>query len=560
MKKRILVIAPLLLLAGAVALWVYGRPAYHHYKEKRALAEAKAFMAKADYREASLSARTALMLNSNNLDACQVMAELADLAHSPALLDWRRRIADLAPNLTNRLLLATTCLRTQSKPYSIAAQTLEELASSATNSADYHAVAAELAMKLGKPSEAIDQFEAAARLEPTNEIFQVNLSVLRLLSTNDAVAAAARATLERLSTSPELGAVALRSLVADCLHRNDLPSAARFSSQLLADPHVNLDDRLQHADILQQSKSPEFDAYLGSVQHDSVTNAAAVYTTASWMIGHSLAEAAQQWLTNRPAKVRAQQPVPLALVDCYFARQDWTGLEAFLTDQKWQDLEFLRFAFLSQAAAKQQQELAADSRWRSALHETDNQLGALTTLLSLARNWGRPKAQEDLLWQIGQHFPRERWALRDLERLYGTAGNTRALNKVYVMMENYDSTDIAIQNNLAATSMLLKINLFQAYDLAREAYTSHPDEGIIASTYAYSLHMQGRSKEGLAVMEKLKPEALEQPSVALYYGLLTSAAGEPAKAAKYLALAQKANLLPEEKALLAAASQTNTNR
>jgi len=43
--------------------------------------------------------------------------------------------------------------------------------------------------------------------------------------------------------------------------------------------------------------------------------------------------------------------------------------------------------------------------------------------------------------------------------------------------------------------------------------------------------------------------------VALYYGLLASAAGDHAKAGKYLALAQKANLLPEEKALLGEAAK-----
>jgi Flp pilus assembly protein TadD len=555
MKKPTLVVAILLLVAGALALWVWGRPAYRHYKEDRSLAQAKAFMARADYPDASLSARKALLLNSNNLEACVIMADLSELSRSPGVVDWRRRIADLAPTLTNRLLLASTCLRVQGKPYSIAAQTLEELAGSAHDSAAYHVVAAELALKLGNQSDAAAHFDAAARLEPTNELHQVNLSVLRLASTNDTVASAARATLERLRASPEVGAVALRWLVGDALRREDMAGAARFSSQLLADPRSDLADRLEHLGILQQTKSPDFNAFLGSVQRDSLTNAAAVYTTASWMLGHGLAEGARQYLTNCPAKLRAEQPVPLALVDCYFARRDWLGLEVFLLDKKWQDLEFLRFAFLSRAASQQQQDLAADSRWRSAVREAGTQLGPLSSLLSLARNWGRPKAEEDLLWRIGQHFPRERWALRDLARLYSAAGNTRGLNRLYAMMANYDSTNFVVQNNLAATSLLLKLNLSQAHQLARELYASHPEEAIIASTYAYSLHLQGRTKEGLDVLEKLKPETLELPPVALYYGLLASAAGDPAKAGKYLALAQKAELLPEEKTLLADAAK-----
>src|SRR5216110_1107597 len=85
----------------------------------------------------------------------------------------------------------------------------------------------------------------------------------------------------------------------------------------------------------------------------------------------------------------------------------------------------------------------------------------------------------------------------------------------------------------------------------RSAYQRHK-EAIITSTYAYSLHLQGRTREGLAALEKLKTESIELPPVALYYGVLLAAIGETNKARKYLELAQRANSLPEEKALLAA--------
>ena len=57
----------------------------------------------------------------------------------------------------------------------------------------------------------------------------------------------------------------------------------------------------------------------------------------------------------------------------------------------------------------------------------------------------------------------------------------------------------------------------------------------------------------MAALEKLKPEALETPSVAVYYGLLLSETGQTNKAGKYLGIAQKSELLPEEKALVAEA-------
>ena len=59
----------------------------------------------------------------------------------------------------------------------------------------------------------------------------------------------------------------------------------------------------------------------------------------------------------------------------------------------------------------------------------------------------------------------------------------------------------------------------------------------------------------MVVLEKLDAKALETPSVALYYGLLLSETGETNKAAKYLAIARKSDLLPEEKALAAEAAK-----
>ena len=551
MKKAIL--ASLVCVVGLLGLWFYGRPAYRHYRETRSAQQARSFMAKGDYRNASLSARQALRRNPRNLEACRVTAELADLSQSPNALDWRRRLAEVEPTIENKLKLATTALRAQGPPYPLAAQTLEELADSAKGVAAYHAVCAELALKLKNSVEAAARFEQASRLEPTNESYQLNLAVLRLQSTNAAAASEARATLERLQASAQLGAVALRWLVGEGLRRDDLVTAERFSKQLLSNPRSTPEDCVQHLSILRQVKSPEFTNYLGAVQKNALTNAMQVYGLSAWMIGHGLVDDALAWLTNCPVKVRSEQPVPLAVVDCYLARKDWEALEAFLQQQKWADRECLRWAFLSRTASELKQDMAAEARWRTAVREADGKLGPLTALLGLASTWGRDKAKEDLLWQIGQRYPNERWTLRELDRLYLAAGNTRGLNKLYSTMASFDSHNFAAQNNLAATSLLLRLNLSKAHELAKETFAQHPEEAVVASTYAYSLHLQGRTQEGLAVLEKLKADILETPSVALYYGVLLSAAGDTNKAGKYLGIAQKSDSLPEEKAMVAEA-------
>jgi predicted Zn-dependent protease len=550
MKKRLFWFALLLAVAGLSILWKCGLPAYRRHKETNSLSLARGFMAKGDYANASIAARQTLLVNSNNLAACNLMAELAEVSHSPAALDWRRRIAELAPTVDNRVLLAAASLRVAAEPYSLAAQTLEDLGDLGKTSVAYQVVAAELALKLGKKSDAAAHFEAATRLEPTNEFNQLNLAVLRLQGTGPGAAESARATLERLAARPVVGEIALRWLVGECLRTNDLSGAERYSERLLSGPGVIQADRLEQLGILRQSHSPEFDHRLAAVQRDSLTNAGAAYRVAKWMTACGLADQAQMWLGGCSAKLRSEQPVPLAQAECYLARRDWPGLESFLAGRDWQEFNFLRLAFLSRSAEQQQQKLVAESRWRGAVRESENQIGSLAALLGLARSWGRARDATDLLWRMGDHFPREKWIWRELGRELAASGDTPGLKKLYATMAGNDPANFAARNNFAATSLLLKSDLPEAHAMARKLYQEHPQEPVIASTYAWSLHLQGSTKEGLAVLEKLPEDQRAHPSVALYYGLLEAAAGDSTKGRRYLSLAREGALLPEEKALL----------
>ena len=87
-----------IVIGSLLGFQFFARPAYKRHKETRSIEQAKNFMAKRDYRNASLSARQTLQVNPSNLEACRIMADLAERSPFPAaLLDWRRRIADLAP-------------------------------------------------------------------------------------------------------------------------------------------------------------------------------------------------------------------------------------------------------------------------------------------------------------------------------------------------------------------------------------------------------------------------------------------------------------------------------
>ena len=110
------IVASVALAVVLVLAFFPGRFVYRHLKEKHSAADAQDFFAKGDYRSAWLSARQALLVNSNNITACRVMAEVSDAVHSPAALDWCQRLVKLSPAITNKLLLASVGLRYQSPP------------------------------------------------------------------------------------------------------------------------------------------------------------------------------------------------------------------------------------------------------------------------------------------------------------------------------------------------------------------------------------------------------------------------------------------------------------
>lgn len=545
----------IVLLAAAVAAW-FGRSYYRHFKERHDQAQAQAFLAAGDYRNALLSARQTLQLNPTNVPASRVMATIADLTHNPATLDWRRRIVQTEPTVENKLLLAAAALRYQNPPFPLTRQILDELAPVATNRTDYQVTAASLAVSLSRLDEAETHFETAAKLDPTNQLFEMNLAVLRLASTNQAKAVQARAVLEKLRTDANLELPALRALVADRLLHKDTAAANAYSTQLLASAHATLADQLQHLGIMRQLGSGDFSARLQAVQQQAATNAAAVAETAAWMQANDLLGDDLRWLTNLPAGVQSQMPVRLALADAYLQSADWRALRDFASKDDWGEMEFLRLALAARAWSQLGAPQVADSNWSSAVSEAGNRYGALTTLLGLTERWKLPREREDLLRRIVEKFPRERWAQQTLEQLYLVAGNTAGLNQLYAKLFSTFPDNANFKNNLAFTCLLLKTNLPQACQWAEEIYAGKTNVPSVASTYAFALYVQGRAREGLAVLQKLDARQLQQPDIAMYYGVLLAAVGDTNDAAPFLKIARaKTQWLPEEKVLFSTASR-----
>lgn len=542
-----------LLLTGTLALlmlaaWVFGRPLYRGWREQNSLAQAREFFAKSDFRNAVLAARQVLVLNRDNVEASRLMANLTELLRSPAALEWRRRVAELQPgNFTNQLQFARTAI--QLGQHSRATESLEAIPPAQRNHPSYHQLTAMLALTRNDPGEASLQLTEAARLDPDNKQIQLNLAVLGLHGTNATITETAMQSLRELAALPEFRTDALRQLTLAEFKNRNWTNAAAFSRELQSQTNAAFDDRLLHLRVLKESDNPDFAAYLRTLQDDARTSASLASRLAAWLTAQAQADDAARWLATLPDELQTRLEVKMARADCCVALKDWRTLQDLLQSADWGESEFLRHAMLARAARELRNDLGAQSEWRTALRATAERPRKLILLARLATAWAWQREREETLWLLVQRHPGERWAVDALTHSYIASGNTLGLQKVYSELVARHPDDLPARNNLAATSLLLNLQTERAHNLARLVYLNATNNAIFASTYAYSLYLQGRAADGLAVLEALPATELEQPNVALYHGALQSVVA-PEKAKKALDLAEKGPLLPEEKALL----------
>ena len=105
----------------------------------------------------------------------------------------------------------------------------------------------------------------------------------------------------------------------------------------------------------------------------------------------------------------------------------------------------------------------------------------------------------------------------------------------------------------ARLSLLLDSDLPKTHKLAAQLYEKNPTNMAFACTYALSLLKQDHAATALSLVHEWKIEPEKDPAVSAYYGIVLAAAGETEAAKPFLAAAEGAQLLPEEKTLVALA-------
>ena len=538
------------LIAATWAGYKYGLPRYHQYVEQKYALQAQRFVAKGDVPRAMLRARQVFTLNPDNPVALRVFADLADYFGSPYALYWRQRLVLLNPDPTNHLALARTALRAEAFPFPTATKALNEIAPASRQSPAYHLVAGALAVKLSDLQSAEQHYAEALKLNPDDPVNRMSLAVVRLQSRDPKLIADSRTTLELLRTDRQLGLLATRSLVGESIARGEFGRAETFSQQILTNQQVSFSDRIVHLAILNAGKSPRFETFLGETKKHAEENPFYVGELASWLNRFGFAQAALDWLNGLPARLTKQGMVPIAVADSYVALGQWKGLAVFLEKERWMELDAVRIGMMALASWKEFGSERYSITWQQAILLAARSPTMLNTLAEMAAGWGWKQETGDVLWFAVRKYPSENWPLTALENLYTRQRDTAGLRRVFQAMVKKDPKNALARNNFAMVSLLLGADEAEAHRYAAELHAAEPENPVFASTYAFSLYRQGRPQEAVQALRALGLARLDDPSLAAYYGVFLSAAGDTQTARTYLDKSAKACLLPEEQALV----------
>ena len=550
----VVVVSAVALLVGIV-LFSYGSRLYDDWRQSRLLRRATALLREGKLNKAAQTAQELVARHPDSLPALHVLAEAAEKQNLEEAVKWREQIARLLPtDLESQLNLASAALRFGK--LDVVRQALDRVPSSDRGKAAFHVVAGWLASAEGNLAEQEEQFAAAVKKEPTNDLYQFNLAALRIHSSDPEKTAQARDTLQRLSKLAPYRSGALRALLNDAVGNNDFAAADSFAQQLQMSPEITFNDYLLCLNFYRKLDEKKFRPLLEKVKPFAAHDPSNLAALMDWMNQNGLAGDVVKWIDKLPPAKLSSPPASVAVADAYATVKNWSRLKRWTRAGMWGDSEYLRLAYQAIATRQSRSRSSGiadtefETLWRSAERLASEQPEHELTLARLASKWELEKESEELWWRVAENPSARREALEELRRLYRTKNETAKLYDVLERLHEASPTEAPITADLARLGINLGQNTERSHQLAKEAYDRAPKEINCAVTYAFSLSRLGKNAEALAIVRSLPPEQLHDAHAAVYVALLLAQAGQIEAANNYIAIADDGKIYPEEEKLL----------
>ncbi|HEV3099052.1 MAG TPA: tetratricopeptide repeat protein [Candidatus Udaeobacter sp.] len=538
------------LVLGALFLR-YGLELYEDWRQTHLLHEAASMLQQGRFSEATHRARELLAQRPNSLPALYILAEAAEKQNLEETISWREQIARLRPkDPDSQLNLISAALRFGK--LDLARKTLDQIPARDRDRAAFHVVAGWLACAEGNFAEQEEQFAAAVKKEPKNDLYQFNLAALEIHSSDAQKKANARENLERLSKLASYRTGALRAFLNDAVTRNDLSAGDNVAQQLQMSPEVTFGDYLLCLNFYRKLDERKFHLLLERVKPFAAKNPSDLASLMEWMNRNGLTVEVVRWIEKLPAEKLTQPPAAVAVADAYANAKNWMRLKRWTRKGMWGEYDYLRLAYQA-IATRQSRQDNADTEfhalWNAAERSTHDQSERELVLARLASKWNLEKDSEQLWLRVAQDPPMRREALDALRRLYREGNNIEELYRVLQRLHDSSPNEAPITADLARLGLNLERNLERSHELAKEAHDRAPNEVNCAATYAFSLYRLGRNAEAIAIIQGLPADQLRDPHAAVYAALLLADTSQIDAAKDYVAAADD-EIYPEEKKVL----------
>jgi hypothetical protein len=525
------------------------------WQESRWLRSAETNLKQGNFSAANEAARKALAINRDSLSACEILAETTEKQNRAETVGWRAQIARLRPRDTaSQLNLASAALRFGQ--LDTARKALESVPKENRESASYHVVAGWLARAQGDEASQERHFAAALEKEPHNETYQYNLAAVRIKLPDPQRQAQARETLERLAKSAPFRVGSLRALLNDAVQRSNLEAADRFAQELQLSPQVTFSDDLLCLDFYKKLDQKKLATLLEKVKSLAAREPDDLAALMGWMNANGMSADVLRWMEKLPLEKTATPSAAIEVADAFSAQKNWSRLRRWTKGDDWGDFEYLRLAYQAYARQQSKQEGAeAETVWHDAERACEENPEREIRLARLASKWKLP-AQAEQLWLRVAHDPlSRREALDSLFAIYRANNDLPNLYLTAMRLHETSPDEPLISAEYARLSLLLDRNRDEGRRVAKEAFDQAPTEPPCAVTQALFLNSDGHAADGIAILQKLPPEKLHDPRLALYLAVLLLNDGKPEAAREFIDEANSGFVFPEEKKLLEEAVQ-----
>jgi len=533
----------------------YTAKLYGNWRERRLLQQATTLLQEGKLNDAARMAQALAHRHPDSLAALSILADTAEKQNLEQAVAWRERIARLLPkDSESQLNLASAALRFGK--LDLAREALDRLSERDRDSAAFHVVAGWLARAEGNFAEQEEQFAAAVKQEPKNDLYQFNLAALQIRSKDTEKSKNARETLDRLSTIAQFRTGSLRALLNDAVERNDRTAADSFAQQLQMSPDVTFGDYLLCLNFYRKLDEKKFRQLLEKVKPFAARNASDLASLIEWMNQNGFAADVVKWVDKLKPAVLSSPPVSVAVADAYATVKNWSRLKRWTGTGNWSDAEYLRLAYNAiaerhlRAGTGSTANSEFETLWKSAADLSKEEPEHELTLARLATKTQLTSQAEDLWMRVEENRTMRREALDNLRQLYRAKNETTKLYVVLQRLHESSPNEAPITADLARLGLNLDESSESSHQLAKDAYDRAPNDVNCALTYAFSLRHLARNAEALAIIQGLPPEQLRDSHAAVYVALLLAEGNELDGAKDYIVVAENGKLFPEEKTLL----------